>query len=135
MDNSSKVIQETKEWLLTLPKEQQKHEYERIASVDGVDKRDKRAYGQFYITAENAKGAKLKMVVTAAFLDKSREKLSPDGKKLFRVGAPVIWKWSEGHNMANNATRTSRATVEKYMDVKAVFTAAQQVEWEIDGFM
>jgi hypothetical protein len=130
MDKSSKVIQETKEWLLTLPKEQQKHEFSRIASVDGVGAR-----GQFYITTQNTKGAKHKMVVTAAFLDKSCKKLSADGKKLFRVGAPVIWKWSEGHIMANNATRTMKATVEQYMDVKAVFTVAQEVEWEMDGFM
>ena len=130
-DKSTKAIQQEREWRLSLPPEQRKTHLSRIASVDGVGER-----GQFYITAENAKGgAKHKMVVTASFLDKNGKKLSGYGKTLIRVGAPVIWKWSEGHIMANNATRTMKATLEKYMDVTAVFTPAQEAEWISEGLL
>jgi hypothetical protein len=75
------------------------------------------------------------MVVTASFLDKNGKKLSGYGKTIIREGAPLIWKWSEGNIMANNASKTMKATLQKYMDVTAVFTPAQEAEWVAEGLM
>ena len=129
-DKSSKVIQQEKEWRLSLSPERRKTSLARIASVDGLGER-----GQFYITATLPSGNKEKMVATAVFLDKSGKKLSPYGKSLFQVGAPLLWKWSEGTIMAKGTSKTMKASMEKYMDITAVFTPAQEAEWTVEGLL
>jgi hypothetical protein len=131
MDKSAQVIKQEKEWRLTLDPDRRKTSLARIASVDGLGDR-----GQFYITAVLPGGDKKeKMVVTSAFLDKSGKKLSPDGKKLFNVDAPLLWKWSEGMIMAKGTSKTMKASMQRYMDVTAVFTPAQEAEWVVAGLL
>ena len=131
-DKSSKVVEEQKQWRMLLSPEQRKQNFERIVSIDGIGDR-----GQFYITAQKPGGTNtFKMVVTASFLDKSGKKLSPYGKSLFRVGAPLIWKWSKGNiTDPKTATKTMAAVKATYMDVTGVLTAEQEAEWIKEGLL
>jgi hypothetical protein len=116
-------IQSEKEWRMTLDEERRKTVPTRITAIDGLG--DK---GQFYITAETPSGGNIKVVVTSSFLDKKLKKLRDT--KLFRIGAPIIWKASEGVLAKKRVFKTDpcygNAT---YMDLEAVFTEAEEAEW------
>jgi hypothetical protein len=117
-----KTIQSEKEWRMTLSEERRKFAPPRIAAIDGIGER-----GQFYITAEQPSGSKFKVVVTASFLDKKLKKLQ--NSKLFRIGAPILWKQSEGVIKQANTSRTMVAQNAVYYDLKAVFSEAEEAEW------
>jgi hypothetical protein len=107
---------------MTLSEERRKFAPPRIAAIDGIGER-----GQFYITAEQPSGSKIKVVVTAPFLDKKLKKLQ--NSKLFRIGAPILWKQSEGVIKQVNTSRTMVAQNAVYYDLKAVFSEAEEAEW------
>jgi hypothetical protein len=132
MDKNMQAIQNAREWRLSLSSsEDRKISLARIASVDGVGDR-----GQFYITAQMpSPGGKVKMVVTASFLDKNGKKLSAYGKTLFREGAGILWKWSEGTIAAKRDLKTVTPGMQKYMDVTAVFTQTQEEAWQAEGLL
>lgn len=116
---------------MSLSEEQRKEPLARIASVDGLGER-----GQFYITADLPLGGKLQIVVTASFLDKAGKKLSAESKSLFRIGAPILWKHAEGKlTEAKTGFKTARASKASYMDLTAVFTPAQEAEWQAEGLI
>jgi hypothetical protein len=120
MDNK---IQSEKEWRMTLTDERRKTAPTRITSIDGLG--DK---GQFYITAETPSGSKIKVVVTSSFLDKKLKKLRDT--KLFRIGAPIFWKHTEGVLAKKRVYKSDpRYGNETYMDLEAVFTEDEESEW------
>ena len=118
-----KIIQSEKDMRLTFPEERRKVSLFRIAAVDGIGER-----GQFYITAEQPSGSKFKVVVTASFLDKKLKKLQ--NSKLFRIGAPILWKHAEGVISAKRVCKSDPLDLKmSYLDLTAVFTEAQEAEW------